>query len=370
MKVLIVGNYKELSGWSTQLKNHILALDSAGVDVVPRNITITQSVDPNVSQRILELEQNSCKNPDIVVLNTLPAFYERQGGAKHYGYYVAETSSFKPAGWQHKINLMDRALVPNYFCKQSSLASNVKIPIDIVPQAIDTKKFDIAYPTHAIREANPNDFIFYTIGELTRRKNVEAVLRAFHTEFSPNEPVQLFVKTTPAGLGDNPQQLINELVNKVKVGLKLYSDIGRYKREFIVPSYASDEEINSIHQSCNCYVTASHGEAFNIPLAEAMVAGSIVVAPNHSGMEYITEKNAFVAKSYESTCFGAVDTISDLYTGHEWWYDVDVNSLRKCMRDAFEKRDLSRRKVEVARKDMQKFSYENIGKIYKEILQK
>jgi glycosyltransferase involved in cell wall biosynthesis len=370
MKVLIVGNYKELSGWSTQLKNHILALDSVGVDVVPRNITITQNVDPNVPQRILELEERSSKNPDVVVLNTLPAFYERQGGAKYFGFYVAETSSFKPAGWQHKINLMDRAIVPNFFCQETSRRSEVKVPIHIVPQALDIHKFDVKYPVHPIRQANPNDFIFYTIGELTRRKNVEAILRAFHTEFSPNEPVQLFVKTTPTGLGDNPQQLINELVNKVKGGLKLYNSVDRYKKEFIIPSYASDEEINSIHQSCNCYVTASHGEAFNIPLAEAMAAGKIVVAPNHSGMDYVTEKNAFVPRSYAATCFGAVDTISDLYTGREWWHDVDVDSLRKCMRDAFEKRDLSRKKIEVAKKDIQKFSYQTVGKIYKETLQK
>ena len=53
MKVLYLGHYKESSGWANVTVDQILALDAAGVDVVCRNVTLTQDK-PNVHPRILE----------------------------------------------------------------------------------------------------------------------------------------------------------------------------------------------------------------------------------------------------------------------------------------------------------------------------
>ena len=39
MKVLYIGHYKDGTGWGNAALNNILALNSAGVDVVPRAIT-------------------------------------------------------------------------------------------------------------------------------------------------------------------------------------------------------------------------------------------------------------------------------------------------------------------------------------------
>ena len=41
MKVLYIGHYKEDSGWSRAAINNILALDAAGVNVVCRDIKLT-----------------------------------------------------------------------------------------------------------------------------------------------------------------------------------------------------------------------------------------------------------------------------------------------------------------------------------------
>ena len=132
--------------------------------------------------------------------------------------------------------------------------------------------------------------------------------------------------------------------------------------------FSNEEEICSIHQSCDCFVSASRAEAFCIPLANAMLAGKAVIAPNHSGMDYINEKNAFVIRSYPTACFGATDSLPDLYTSQEQWFEVDVDDLREKMRSAYEKRDLSRRKSQQAKKEVQKFSFSAVGEQYKNIL--
>ena len=57
MKVLYIGNYKDGTGWANACINNILALDAAGVDVVPRAITFNNSAG-GCPQKILELEEN------------------------------------------------------------------------------------------------------------------------------------------------------------------------------------------------------------------------------------------------------------------------------------------------------------------------
>ena len=54
MKVLYIGHYKENGGWSQAATDQILALDSVGVDVACRNVTLTQDKE-NVHPKILEL---------------------------------------------------------------------------------------------------------------------------------------------------------------------------------------------------------------------------------------------------------------------------------------------------------------------------
>lgn len=370
MKVLFISNHAELSGWSSQACGHILALDKVGVEVVPRRLSITGKLNTEVHPRILDLEKQSSERPDIIILNTLPSFYERTGRTRMAGYYMCETSNFRAAGWAPKINMLDRAFVPCWHNKEASLASNITIPIDVVPLAIDVEKFSRQYVTHAARTHNENKFLFYTIGEFTSRKNLDAIIRAFHLEFAPNEPVELIIKTTPVGLGNNPQQTLSGRIENIKTSLKLYKNLHTYKRESILCEFSPEETLNSLHFSCDAYVSASRGEAFNIPLTDALGFGNTVVSPNHSGMDYLTEKNSFVVTSRAEPCYNMLDTLADLYTGSENVFEPSITSLREQMRAAYSKRDLARRKAEQGRKDILKFSYENIGKIYRTALEK
>jgi len=60
MKVLYIGHYKEFGGWSQAATDNILALDSVGIDVVCRNVTLTKDKD-DINPRILQLEQKDSK---------------------------------------------------------------------------------------------------------------------------------------------------------------------------------------------------------------------------------------------------------------------------------------------------------------------
>ena len=74
MKVLYIGNYRDGTGWGNACANNILALDSVGVNVVPRAITFNGSKQTQ-SQRIAELEEQSEAGADVCIQHTLPNLY-------------------------------------------------------------------------------------------------------------------------------------------------------------------------------------------------------------------------------------------------------------------------------------------------------
>ena len=78
MKVLFIGVYKDGTGWGNAAQHYILALDAAGVDVVPRAIKLNNR-NAEVPQRILQLEKKSSKGCTHVIQNVLPHHMEYSG---------------------------------------------------------------------------------------------------------------------------------------------------------------------------------------------------------------------------------------------------------------------------------------------------
>ena len=366
MKILYLANYKNLSGWSQQAVNTILSLDTIpDITVVPRHVNILNNTNPDLPERIKELESNSDRNPDIIIQNVLPSMMEVTTRVlKNVGYFVCESSNFKATGWQHKLNMMSETWVPCYHNKKAALASNVDVATHIVPEATDISKYTKQYPTHRVRESFSDDFIFYTIGEWTTRKNTEAIIKAFHLEFHPLEPVQLFIKTSP---GVNIGQKLEEARND----LRLYKDPNRYKRENVQAEFLNEDSINSIHQSCDAFISASHCEAWCIPAIDAMGFGKPVIAPTYGGFaDYLTDKNSFPVTGVEDYIWRSDigNGVPDIYLSSEQWFYLTLKSLREQMRSVYEKKDLVKRKTSQAKEDIKKYSYKSVGKIIENLL--
>ena len=78
-------------------------------------------------------------------------------------------------------------------------------------------------------------FVFYFVGEMIRRKNPVALLKAFHLEFTTDEPVELVIKGNLSGMSEEESRKhIEEMCNQVKTNLKLYPDLSDYKEEKIM----------------------------------------------------------------------------------------------------------------------------------------
>jgi len=367
MKVLFIGVYRDGTGWSHAAIDYILALDRVGVDIVCRSVKLN-NYKGELPERLLELESKDSSNCDIVIQNVLPHHMDYSGNfKKNIALFCCETSHFNNCIWPDKLNTMDEIWVSNQYMVESVKNSYVNKPVRVVGHPLDTSKLEQSYDLMIDKK---NHFIFYFIGELIRRKNLAALIKAFHLEFAPEEPVSLLIKTNIHGVDSKElTKQVQEFCNQIKNGLKLYSHIDNYKKEDVISGYMTEEQMMQLHSSCDCFVIPSYGEAWCIPAIEAMGMGKTPIVTANTGMtEFVSNETGWVVPSRREPVFGVNDSFEDMYVGNEDWYSIDVWELREAMRECYQNDELRQQKSERGMKKVYDFSYEKIGKRMKDAL--
>lgn len=338
--------------------------------MVPRCVRYT-GAEPELPERILELEAEPANGFDAVVQNVLPTSMEYAACGRNVAYFFCETSDFRGTAWPRHLKLMDEVWVP---CRHNLAAcreSGVDAACGVVPVACDVSKFERSYEPHRLRAELGDDFVFYTIGEATRRKNLNALAAAFHLEFEPSEPVSLVVKTSLPGVPpDRARGLVRAEFERVKVGLNLYPDPRYYKREMVITDRLSDESVRRLHHSCDCYVSPSFGEGWGLPCFDAMGFGKTpIVTAYGAHLEYVTPETGWLVPGNPVPVSGMQDVHGDLYTGRQSWCSVDVAALRKAMREAYEDRGLREKKSTSGTRKVYEFDRPKVGGLMRKLLE-
>jgi glycosyltransferase involved in cell wall biosynthesis len=334
MKVAFLAPYRDGTGYSKAAIENILALDSVGVEVVPRSIKMTNTTG-EVPARIKELEKGDLLNVDVVYQYNLPSEFVYKGGVKNVGSYDYETDSFPNSDWIHQLSMMDQVIVSCNHQKEAiaNQSSAVEAKTVVIPHPVDTAKFKKDYPL--IDFGLPKDTLkFYTIAEFGRRKNIPALLLAYFSRFSSDDNVALILKThMPNRDRTAASKMVKEIIEDLKDGMGRFSSPDRYPKVILQTGYMTDDEINSLHMSCNVFVTASHGEAWCLPAIDALGFGNQVIAPNHGAFkDYVRHaSDGFLISGTESPVFGVTGAPKGLYTADENWYNVSINQLGGAM---------------------------------------
>jgi glycosyltransferase involved in cell wall biosynthesis len=372
MRVLYASVYRDSTGWGQAARDYILALDAAGIDVVPRPLKLDPQ-QAKLPDRIRELEAKSSRGCDVVVQHVLPHQMDYNGRMLNVGLYATETSDFKSSAWAERVNAMDRAVVINRQSKAASEASGVTIPVSVVPHACDLTRYQKSYDCPDLLKPHKDrgEFLFYTVGELTQRKNLVALLKAFHLEFHPDEPVGLVVKASRPGLSPAEcRRAVEGLCEEVKRGLKLHGGAEHYKQEVVITERVTDHVMLRIHSGCDCFVQPSRGEAWSIPAFDAMAMGRTPIVTACTGyLDYLSDNEGWLVDCREEPVYGVTDTFEDLFCGQETWWEVNVPHLRWCMRQAYEDSRLREDKAANGIARAYDFSYEAVGALLKGALQ-
>jgi glycosyltransferase involved in cell wall biosynthesis len=162
--------------------------------------------------------------------------------------------------------------------------------------------------------------------EWGERKAPEILLKAFNDEFGSSEDVVLICKTYNQDPAVHiPAQVRNYYLKDS--GGRIVFSINE-----VVPSY----QLGSIYRSVDCFVLASRGEGWGLPILEAMACGLPVIATNWSAQsDFISNDTAYLLdverlRPAEAKC--------PYYEGFNW-ADPSYEHLRSLMRHVFENRD-------------------------------
>jgi glycosyltransferase involved in cell wall biosynthesis len=364
LKIAYLAPYGDGTGYSKAAIGNILALDEAGLCVVPRPVKMTRTTG-ELPSRINELEQNDLSNVDFVVQHNLPSEFAYCGKAKNIGVFSYETNTLKYTGWYPNICSMDGIVVSCSHQKNvidSDQVYNGKtsvIPFPVSVKSAD-KKIDFGLPK--------NTFVFYTIAEMSRRKNLEGLVAGYLSAFTSSDNVALIVKThLPGRNADEALAQFDDLCKRIKSGLNIYGTDNRWPKIIATTKFMSDEDIAALHNSCHAFVSTSFGESFCIPAYEAVACGNKVLVPPHSSfidMVYKFDNIKTFYDSFESVCIGQTGAPKNLYTGKENWYTVSTADVRKGLIEMF-----NEPREPVGKQDLSSLSFEAIGNQWKDFLE-
>ena len=364
MKLAYLSVFKDGTGYSNFAIDTALALDSAGVDVVCKNIKLaTQTVEP--PQRIHELMGKSDDGITHVVQHILPPYFSYRAGFKNIGFAHFETTHFKPSNWQYYCNLMDEIWVSCPENEKACKDSGVKVPIKIVPRGLDVTKYDRT--KYQVNFGIAGRYAFYHIGDYSSRKNTYNLIKSYFETFSKQDNVVLVLKSYVEGV--SPQEstrIINEDIKSIKISLRKFGQ-DMYPPIILITDYLDDASMMALHASCNCFISLERGAAWNLPAHDAMAMGNYIIVNNSGGTnQYIFDgqEGGLVESHLESVNGQTRCPYPNLYTCHEEWWEPDYQDFKTRLRFVYR----SQMQPKNTKKILDRYNYASIGQRIKEIL--
>ncbi len=158
--------------------------------------------------------------------------------------------------------------------------------VQVIPFPYDPASQVCRIPAPRGSERVPEGKRFYSIGKWEPRKDHATLLRAFLCAYGPKDKASLTLKVHGWGEWDgypNIEQALRMCGEDARVRANGWTDENLRKRVRVLVDKVSDEEIVELHRQNNIYVSASHGEAWDIPAFEAKCAGNALVHVGYGG---------------------------------------------------------------------------------------
>lgn len=174
-----------------------------------------------------------------------------------------------------------------------------------------------------------NDFVVFfnfDYGSCFFRKNPDGVIRAFASAFEKTEEARLVFKTSGASRHKAEHASLK----------KLAEELGVASRFITVDQYISQNEIYSLTNACDVYLSLHRGEGFGLGIAEAMSLGKPVVVTDYSSTrEFCLPENSFLIPcNMLQLRHGEIDY--PYYSSVESCADPDIESAAKALKYLFE----------------------------------
>lgn len=335
--ILYIGPYRDFSGAGNSCRNYIHALHKAGHDLCIAPIFYTGDIYPEnqISSEILPLETNHLSNYDIIIQQCSPFDYCRDYSfEKNIGIFQFSSGSISPSIIS-RLNIMDKIIVNSPFnynavkshCDTHQLSNKIKVFPELIPE------INLNYEEY--NWIKKDSCVFYTIGDMIDRKNIEKIVLAYLQTFNAEDNVELVIKTKNH-YSDKETGLIQKTVNYMLE--RSYRIIKKNQKDTLKPKIMigqfSQEGILSLHKNCSCYIDAARAENFGMSVLEACAFNNHIIVNANSSTKDISD-NAWLTQSYKAH---TIDSHSSNFIKNrisDFWYDVDVMDLAANMRSVY-----------------------------------
>lgn len=362
MNILYVGNFHDGTGYARACCETAVALDAAGANIICRPLTFNGGRN-SCPVRISQLEDKPLPDRiDVVVQHTLPSSmaYDGRCGLNVANFYY-EASHFRSSGWALRLNEMDLVLTTPGISEESCKNSLVRTPTFALPLPSDPSRYCLSYrsPSWLLPYHQEQKFIFYTISENVRRKNLGGLIKSFLVAFQATDPVVLVVKTN--GDGKKVYSMIQELAQ----GLKLC----RHAEIVVATERLGENDLMGLHGNANCFVQASCGEAWSYPAFDAMAMGKTPIVPDtETYRSYISDETGYLVPTHLEPCSGGVGEPADLYRSDELWQVPSTKGLAEAMQRAYQEGTQRDAKASLGLEVAYRFTPERVGQILLEAI--
>ncbi|MDR8732203.1 N-acetylglucosaminyl-diphospho-decaprenol L-rhamnosyltransferase [Burkholderia pseudomultivorans] len=343
--VNVIGHFCYPSGLRVSVEALVKGLEQVGVATSLRDLRTDRRDDPH------HVDFAGTEDFDVTIIHSQPepffdASYERsdllERAERTYriAYWYWEFDSV-PESWVKYAEGADEVWTATEFVAKG-LRDRLSIPVRTIFPGVQLGRYQRRDKSYFGLEDGEYTFLFtFHMMSIMERKNPLGLIRAFSKAFGPNDPVCLVLKTS---FGDrHPQQLLELKQAAREAGVKIK----------IIDQVFSPDEVLSLMDACDVYVSLHRSEGLGLTMAEAMLMGKPVIATNYSGnVDFMDETNSLLVP-YDLVKLGRP---IPPYDANLHWAEPSVDEAAKQMRKVFENqawaRELGARARESAQKNL------------------
>lgn len=336
MKLLFTGPIKDFSGFAYASRHLLRALNqSEALDVVARPLVydrLDQGQEFEIPEWMAPLLQKDLQNVDMVLqITTCNIEAVPVPGIPNGLYTFFETDRIQQS-WAAKANEFDFLIVPSRFNAQTLLRSGVNRPILVAGPPCDKDVYQKSYTPFEIKNAGDRT-VFYNICQLSTKKGIDCLLRAYYAAFASVPNDVLLVLKTYVNMQDRSQDLemVKGYVNLVKQKCRI--PIKDFPPVLPIVQTMTDDEIHGLHTRGDAYVCTSRGEGWGLPVFDALAHGQSSVITHDAGglADFVNKENALMYGGCMSLYYDMPHPDPGLFTGLEQCYEPSVAELAMVM---------------------------------------
>lgn len=345
MRIRYFGHMGEPTGYGVAAERYCEALSQrSDVDLDEININTLEAragiaiAQPN--ERWLD-----CTGVDAVIVHTLPTdcirFAHRLDVPKDtpaIAYTTWEALTMRSQEAQSLTTVFSEVWTPSE-ASRKAIAGERGTDVHVVPHCFDVSVRRRTVPLTDLRGGAP--FRFYWIGAWNARKNPSGVIRAFAHAFTAKDHVELYLHSH----GTPVEALIAEMA---ATGIP-QNELARIR---LNSEYLPDDTMEALHARGDCFVTASRGEAWNLPCFEALCHHNLIITTENLGSDdYLIDTDAQRVNARRAPAWNTLSrTVSAAgevgahilgaqgLTSRDLWLEPDIERFAKTMRRVYESR--------------------------------